>query len=266
MYRFEPDEIDSERADHQALLQGTKGDDRDAKRVGNLGEIAFERFCREYLPAEMWTWMNEEAIRRCNPESFSKYDFEVFGFEVDVKTSRDISAFTPEALAENDDEDDIIVMVWHRDNEDALILLGWEWVDTITTKIEMEEKYTGETPAKLEPIAASPMNELIDLGPNTAHLNQMPENPFSPGDRVKKKEGHRGDPAVVIEVLPPETEASIYGNTMEEEAVNVAFPDHLDGGPGDWETIHAAKLASYCDDQDIKLYTYKHSNLRFAEE
>jgi hypothetical protein len=182
-----------------------------------------------------------------------------------VKTSRDISAFAPEKLIENDSEDDIIVMVWHRDNEDALILLGWEWVRSLSTKVEMEEKYSGETPAKLEPISVNPMNELIDIGPNTAHLNQMPENPFTPGDRVVKKEGHSGDPAVVIEVLPPEAEANIYGNAMEDEGVNVAFPSHLDEGPGDWESIHVAKLASYCDDQDIKQYTYKHSNLEFAE-
>lgn len=55
--------------------------------------------------------------------------------------------------------------------------------------------------------------------------------PVSPGDRVVKKKDHRGDPAVV-EVLPPETEASIYGNTMEGGAVNVAFPGYLEDSPG----------------------------------
>jgi len=266
MYTFEPDDIDTQRAAHQALLQGCEGEEQKQKRIGNLGEIAFERFCREYLPVEMWTWKNEEAIRRCNPESFSSYDFEVFGYEVDVKTSRDISAFKPQALVEADSDDDIIVMVWHRDNEDELILVGWEWVKSLITKVEMDEEYTGDTPAKLEPISMNQMNELIDLGPNTAHLNQIPENPFTPGDRVEKIEDHRGDPAVVIEVLPPETEASIYGNTMTEEGVNVAFQPHLDKGPGDWKTIDAGKLASYCDDQNIRMYTYKHSNLKFAEE
>jgi hypothetical protein len=52
---------------------------------------------------------------------------------------------------------------------------------------------------------------------------------------------------------------------MDGEAVNVAFPEQLDEGPGDWREIHPAKLASYCDDQDIKLYTYKHTNLEFAK-
>ena len=51
MYRFTPDEIDRERAHHQAVIQGA--DDLDAKRIGNLGELAFEQFCREYLPVEM---------------------------------------------------------------------------------------------------------------------------------------------------------------------------------------------------------------------
>jgi len=81
MYRFTPDEIDHERAHHQAVIQGA--DDLDVKRIGNLGELAFEQFCREYLPVEMWDWENEEAIRRCNSESFSGHDFEVFGYTVD---------------------------------------------------------------------------------------------------------------------------------------------------------------------------------------
>ena len=51
---------------------------------------------------------------------------------------------------------------------------------------------------------------------------------------------------------------------MEGEAVSVAFPTMLDAGPGNWREIHPAKLASYCDDQDIKLYTYKHTNLESA--
>jgi hypothetical protein len=71
--------------------------------------------------------------------------------------------------------------------------------------------------------------------------------------------------AVVIEVLPPEKDVSLYGQSMDGEAVRVAFPNGLDKGPGDWRTIHPAKLASYCADQDIKLYTYKHTNLTFAD-
>jgi len=35
-------------------------------------------------------------------------------------------------------------------------------------------------------------------------------------------------------------------------------------GPGHWREIHPAKLASYCDDQAIRLYTYKHTNLETA--
>lgn len=48
------------------------------------------------------------------------------------------------------------------------------------------------------------------------------------------------------------------------EAVRVAFPSTLDSGPGDWRDIDSALLSSYCDDQDIKLYNYKHTNLEFA--
>jgi len=121
--------------------------------------FAFEQFCREYPPVEMWEWKNEEAIRRCNPESFSGHDFEVFGYEVDVKSSRDVSAFLPESLVERDPDDDIVVMVWHRDNEDSLMLLGWERLETLKSKVESEAEYSGEAPAKLDHLAARPMNE-----------------------------------------------------------------------------------------------------------
>jgi hypothetical protein len=263
MYLYTPDELDRERAHHQAVIQGA--DDANVKRIGNLGELAFEQFCREYLPVEMWEWKNEEAMRRCNPESFSAYDFDVFGYEVDVKTSRDVSAFRPKNLIEQDPDDDIVVMVWHRDNEDAFMLLGWERTETLASKVETQREYSGNEPEKLAHLSARPMNELQDLGPNTAYMNQKPENPFAPGDRVTKKGDDDASTAVVVEVLPPEKNTTAFGQTMDGEAVNVAFPEMLDDGPADWREIHPAKLASYCDDQDIKLYTYKHTNLERAD-
>lgn len=262
MYQFTPDEIDGRRAHHQAVKQDA--DDVEQKRIGNLGELAFEQFCREYLPAEMWEWVNEAAIRRCNPESYAGHDFEVFGFEVDVKTSRDVSAFLPETLVENDSDDDIVVMAWHRDNEDGLVLLGWERVETLTSKVESQEQFSGEEPEKLKHLAMRPMNDLADLGPNTAHLNQTPDNPFRPGDRVTPS-GDGDSTAVVVEVLPPETTVELYGQELDGEAVRVAFPSALDDGPGEWRDIDPALWSSYCDDQDIKLYTYKQANLEFAE-
>ncbi|WP_018258878.1 hypothetical protein [Halomicrobium katesii] len=263
MYQFTPDEIDQRRAHHQAVKQDA--DDIDVKRIGNLGEIAFEQFCREYLPAEMWEWENEDALRRCNPESFSGHDFEIFGYEVDVKTSRDVSAFLPQSLIENDPDDDIVVMVWHRDNEDSLMLIGWEHVDTLKSKVQTEEQFSGESPAKLEHLAVRPMNDLQDLGPNTANMNQTPENPYQPGDRVEKASDKDTSVAAVVEVLPPETQVELYGQELDGEAVRVAFPSSLDEGPGDWREIDDALLSSYCNDQDIQLYTYKHENLQYAE-
>jgi hypothetical protein len=262
VYLYTPDDVDRSRAHHQAVKQDA--DDVPTKRRGNLGELAFEQFCREYLPVEMWEWENEEALRRCNPESYSPYDFEVFGYEVDVKTSRDVSAFRPSKLLDQDPDDEIIVMVWHRDNEDGLILLGWERVETLESKVATQEEYSGDEPTKLDHLATRPMNELMDLGPNTAHMNQKPQNPFSPGDRVVKPDDEDASTAVVVEVLPPEKEVGIYGQSMDGEAVRVAFPSTLDYGPSDWRDIEPALLSSYCDDQDIKLYTYKHTNLDFA--
>ena len=266
MYRYRPDEIDRERAHHQALKQVTETGtgDVDVKRIGNLGELAFETFCREYLPVEMWHWENDEAMRFCNPESYSGHDFEVFGYTVDVKTSRDVSAFLPETLYENDPDDDIIVMAWHRDNEDALMLLGWVRTRTLESKVTADAEYDGDTPSKLDHLSVRAMNELVDLGPNTAHMNQRPSSPFIPGDRVVKTGKEDPSVGVVIDVLPPEHEADIMGQTMEGEAIQVTFPSILDEGAGDWRTIHPAKFASYCDDQNIRLYTYKHTNLEFA--
>jgi len=263
VYQYIPDEIDQRRAHHQAVKQDA--DDKRVKRIGNLGELAFEQFCREYLPAEMWEWENEDAIRRCNPESYSGHDFEVFGYEVDVKTSRDVSAFLPKKLVENDSEDDIIVMAWHRDNEDSLILLGWEHVQTLKSKVQTQEEFSGDEPEKLQHLASRPMNDLQDLGPNMANMNQKPENPFQPGDRVEKRGEKDPSVGVVVEVLPPETQIELYGQELDGEGVRVAFPSSLDEGPGDWREIDRALLSSYCDDQDISLYTYKHKNLKFAE-
>jgi hypothetical protein len=263
MYRYRPGEVDRERAHHQAVMQGCE--DVDVKRIGNLGEMAFECFCREYLPVEMWHWENDEAMRQCNPESFAGHDFEVFGYTVDVKTSRDVSAFLPETLYENDPDDDILVLAWHRDNEDALMLMGWVRTRTLESKVATDEEYEGDVPSKLDHLAIRPMNELIDLGPNTAHMNQRPSSPFTVGDRVLKRgEADDATPGVVIDVLPPEAEASIMGQTMDGEAIQVSFPAILDEGPGNWREIHPAKLASYCVDQDIRCYTYKHTNLRHA--
>lgn len=263
MYQFTPDEFDHQRAHHQAVNQ--EAEDVDAKRIGNLGEIAFERFCREYLPAEMWEWENEDAVRRCNPESFSGHDFEVFGYRVDVKTSRDVSSFLPSALVANDPDDDIVVMVWHRDREDGLVLVGWEHVETLRSKVVTEEQFSGKAPARLEHLAVRSMNDLQTLGPNTAKMNQSPENPFQPGDRVRKREDEDAAVGVVIEVLPPEARVELYGQEIDGECVRVAFPRSLDVNGEDWRTTPVALLASYCADHDVDRYTYKQGNLQFAE-
>lgn len=61
-------------------------------------------------------------------------------------------------------------LLGHRDNEDALILLGWEWIETLKSKDTTQKAYSGEEPAKFAHLEAHPMNELHNLGPNTAHL------------------------------------------------------------------------------------------------
>jgi len=96
-------------------------------------------------------------------------------------------------------------------------------------------------------------------------MNQRPTNPFEPGDRVVKQDRSNRSPGIVVEVLPPEKDGNVHGTTFEGEAINVAFAEPMNAGPGSWRDYHPAKLASYCHDQDIKLYTYKHTNLEHAE-
>jgi len=179
MYRFTPDEIDHERAHHQAVIQGpttwmSSGSVTSAS--SRLSSSVASTF-----PSRCGSGKTRKRSGDVIPESFSGHDFEVFGYTVDVKSSRDVSAFLPESLVERDPDDDIVVMVWHRDNEDSLMLLGWERLETLKSKVETEAAFSGDSPEKLDHLAARPMNELLDLGPNTAHMNQKPENPFSPG-------------------------------------------------------------------------------------
>ena len=56
----------------------------------------------------MWRWVHERAIRQRDPESFSGHDSEVFGYTVDVKTSRDVSP--PSNAVRERPDDDIAVM------------------------------------------------------------------------------------------------------------------------------------------------------------
>lgn len=81
---------------------------------------------------------------------------------------------------------------------------------------------------------------------------------------MKKNDDDDAYEAVVVEVLPPETQVELYGQEIDGEVVRVAFPSSLDDGAGVWRDIENAILSSYCDDQEVKLYTYKHANLEFA--
>ncbi len=61
------------------------------------------------------------------------------------------------------------------------------------------------------------MNQLLELGPSTAQMDQRPKNPFSPGDRVQKRDG-TGDEAIVIERVPPE-------NLIMKQSLSRSFPN-----------------------------------------
>lgn len=61
----------------------------------------------------------------------------------------------------------------------------------------------------------------------------------------------------MVERVPPEK--------LSYEAAAVAFIPQLDDRHGGRREVHQAKLASYCDDQNIRTYPYKHSNLEVVE-
>ncbi len=156
------------------------------KRIGNLGEMAFECFCREYLPVEMWEWLNAEDVRRCNPESYSSYDFEVFGYEVDVKTSRD---YHPGILA----------------------------------------SYCYDQDVKLY---------------NYKHTNiQHADDPYVVGDLVVKSDRDDQDLVVVV----------------ERDGTEVTFEGQFDGD------LPRSYVSKQCDEDDIKLYSYDADELEFAD-
>lgn len=133
------------------------------------------------------------------------------------------------------------------------------------SKVRTQHQYSGDEPERLRHLPSRPMNSLQDIGPNTAYLHQKPNNPFEPGDEVKKKDDPDASVGIVVEVLPPETQIKLYGQEVSGEAVQVVFPSSLDDGPRDWRNIDPALLSSYCNDQDIRVYTYKHKNIEHAQ-
>ena len=76
MYRFTPDEIDHERAHHQAVIQGA--DDLDVKRIGHLGfaigEVQFYGCFRvDWFETHRSLWRESQLRPRSEVPDFGQY-------------------------------------------------------------------------------------------------------------------------------------------------------------------------------------------------
>jgi len=76
----------------------------EAKTIGALGEIAFNEFCRLFIPSELWEWYHREALKEEAGETteYDPHDFVVFQREVDIKTSTDPARIDAESQWELD--------------------------------------------------------------------------------------------------------------------------------------------------------------------
>lgn len=61
----------------------------EAKLSGSFGEIAFNEFCRLFIPPKLWKWYHREALEENAGEvtEYDQHDFEVCNRDIDVKTS-----------------------------------------------------------------------------------------------------------------------------------------------------------------------------------
>lgn len=167
MFQYSFSENDRQKAREQSQIQSTKRtEDRKQqitnRRIGNLGEIAFANFCLAYI--REWKWLNFEAIKTNQPE-YNIHDFNVFGYSIDIKTSRDISRFRTWRLAEQDLSADICMMVWIRDKTDYAVLLGWALTQVLNKKGDNPFSEISVTaPLGLEHMYIRPMYEFLALG------------------------------------------------------------------------------------------------------
>lgn len=211
MFRYVFMDVDRLRARNQAKAHG----DRELARVkGNLGEIAFHRFCRSYIPIEHWDWNTGDAIRRGEPE-YKDYDFELFGEKVDVKARTDLAEFAAGKLLDDRrgsvDDDDILIMVWLRDEDDPdefteAMIVGWGRVRELEYAYDHAD-YTFEgDEGEFEYVPRRPLMELIQRRPGVA--TGLKENilDFEYGDMVRDVEND--EQLLVVEM--PDVPADEY--------------------------------------------------------
>ena len=203
MFRYKFTDVDLQRARTQAEAHGKHCIPR---IKGNLGEIAFHRFCRNFIPLDHWRWLNGEAIRRGISE-YNDYDFEVFDEKLDVKVRSNLVEFTPGVLLDDRrgsiDEDDILVMVWLDGKEeikkvDEAVIIGWSRVKQIEYVYTNGDYRFDGTAGTFEYLPTRPLMELIQLNPGLSQDRDRTIAEFELGECVVDTK--TGDEAIVVEM------------------------------------------------------------------
>lgn len=142
-------DAENQRAREQAKAQKNQSNKIGVyqKTVGNLGEIAFARFCEDYLPANAWEWKNSDAMDNGQPE-FSSSDFEVAATMVDVKATTEVENLNPKQWIMGyglSGDSGVYVFVLITKNREKAAILGWAHYRDLTDSARTDTTKTSFT-------------------------------------------------------------------------------------------------------------------------
>lgn len=184
MYWYKFDSAETELAERQAEAQaGGHSKKAVSKRVvGNLGEYTFEAFLEDFAHRDRWEYLNENA-RDAGQSEYEPFDFNVNGYEVDVKSTTNLLKMNPSAMImanseqnfhtlSKDDAAKIYVFVlvdrgvWpvkdsdkKKPDHEAALILGWATYEDLNREayVEVSQKSRGKSGTYL------PFNNIYDL-------------------------------------------------------------------------------------------------------
>lgn len=147
MYWYRFSDAENQIAREQAKAQADESDQVEVykKTVGNLGEIAFNCFCEDYLPEDLCEWENDESMSRGIPE-YSDFDFEVAKTKVDIKATSHLKNLNPKVWLMKHGlagESGVYVFVFLTEDREEAAILGWahyrDLTDTARTHTDRTE-------------------------------------------------------------------------------------------------------------------------------
>jgi len=124
LYVCELNEEDVVAAEEQASAHAQGSDEiNENKKKGNLGEIAFQKFCEKEL-SRNYNWMHDSQMEKGEAEH-DQHDFRLGKATVDVKTRQDITDFRPDEMPDSGSTSDVYVFVLLNFNCKHATILGW---------------------------------------------------------------------------------------------------------------------------------------------